>query len=97
MTRMQVTMRDGSSVRVTQRRQTARVVSRGRETVRIRQTSGGGGRPYEGEYEVIPILYADQVLATSGLVMRDDVTVREIPVEKVSNPSGGYTATIGGY
>lgn len=92
---MQVTMRDGSTVRVRQRGQSVRIVSRGADTVRVRQQSGGGGAPYTGEYEVFPLLYVDQTLQTDGKVLKDDILVHEIPVSRVTNPSGGYTATIG--
>lgn len=50
---------------------------------------------YEGPYNVIPKL-EEQVLATKNTSMSDDVTVEEIPVARVSNPSGGKTCTIGG-
>lgn len=50
--------------------------------------------PYLGEYEVQPT-FDDQILETGGLYMRDDVTVNEIPVARVSNLSGGKTITIG--
>ena len=50
---------------------------------------------YAGSYECIPTMY-EQGLATKDKMMRDDVTVHAIPVEQVSNTSGGYTVTIGG-
>lgn len=56
---------------------------------------GTGGRlpDYEGDYEVTPRL-VEQVLPTNGRSMNDDVTVREVPVARVSNPSNGKTVTI---
>ena len=51
--------------------------------------------PYIGEYDVIP-KFETQTLSTKNKNMVADVTVEEIPVEKVGNPSGGYTVTIGG-
>ena len=51
--------------------------------------------PYEGPYEVIP-KFMDQILETREKSMADDVTVKEIPVDKVTNVGGGYTVTIGG-
>lgn len=50
---------------------------------------------YEGTYEVIPILYDDQVLETKKKVMMDDVTVKPIPVVSTTNPYGGQTVVIG--
>lgn len=50
---------------------------------------------YDGEYTVIPILNDDQVLETQHKVMRDDVTVRAIPIVTTTNPYGGQTVLIG--
>lgn len=56
----------------------------------------GGSYPvYEGDYEVTPRLNNDIVLGTQGHLMRDDVTVKEIPVSRVSNPQDGITVLIG--
>ena len=44
--------------------------------------------PYLGPYEVIPKAWEDQVLATNGKNMTDDVTVFEVPYDEVSNPTG---------
>lgn len=49
---------------------------------------------YDGSYEVTPRLYA-QSLDTDGKLMRDDVTVYEIPVTRTTNPHGGQTVLIG--
>ena len=49
---------------------------------------------YTGEYEVTPRL-EEQMLETSGRLMRDDVTVHEIPVVYTSNPFNGKTVVIG--
>ena len=56
---------------------------------------GTGGRlpDYEGSYDVTPRL-VEQVLPTNGRSMNDDVTVREVPIERVSNPSNGKTVVI---
>lgn len=56
---------------------------------------GTGGRlpDYEGSYTVKPKL-VEQVLPTNGRSMNDDVTVEEVPVERVGNLGGGYTVTI---
>ena len=44
--------------------------------------------PYPGPYEVTPLAWQDQILATNGKNMEDDVTVFEIPYSEVSNPDG---------
>ena len=44
--------------------------------------------PYMGPYEVIPKAWEDQILATSGKNMTDDVTVFEVPYDEVTNPTG---------
>ena len=44
--------------------------------------------PYLGPYEVIPKAWEEQVLATNGKNMTDDVTVFEVPYDEVSNPTG---------
>jgi len=49
---------------------------------------------YDGEYEVTPRL-EDQVLPTRALAMRDDLTVKEIPVTYTSNIFDGKTVVIG--
>lgn len=43
--------------------------------------------PYPGPYVVIP-KRRDQILATNGKNMEDDVTVKEVPWTEVSNPTG---------
>ena len=50
---------------------------------------------FDGPYEVTP-RFEDQTLETQMKLMRDDVTVNEIPVEIVPNVAGGNTVTIGG-
>lgn len=54
-----------------------------------------GGLPYTDAYEVTPTM-EEQVLQTRMKTMRNDVTVHAIPYTKTTNPSGGYTAIIGG-
>lgn len=49
---------------------------------------------YEGDYNVTPH-FSEQVLETEDKVMRDDVTILEIPVVRTSNPYGGDTIVIG--
>lgn len=50
---------------------------------------------YDGAYEVTPEWYV-QTLATRNKQLTDDVTVKSIQLEMVSNLSGGKTAYIGG-
>lgn len=56
---------------------------------------GGDVAEYKGSYEVTPSL-DEQTLPTSRKVMREDVIIKEIPITKVSNTSGGNTIIIGG-
>ena len=51
--------------------------------------------PYVGEYEVVPKVYAEQTLPTSGKLLGRDVLVHKIPQFEVSNGSGGKTLIIG--
>lgn len=53
-----------------------------------------GGAEYGGDYAVTPQL-TQMVLPTQGFLMRDDLTVREIPVSRVTNPQDGLTVIIG--
>ena len=50
---------------------------------------------YEGDYEVIPRLNEDQILATRNKRMLDNVTVKPIPVTTTQNPYNGKTVVIG--
>ena len=51
--------------------------------------------PYLGEYEVVPKVYTEQTLPTSGKLLGRDVLVHKIPQFEVSNNSGGKTLIIG--
>ena len=51
--------------------------------------------PYRGEYEVVPKVYTEQTLPTSGKLLDRDVLVHKIPQFEVSNNSGGKTLIIG--
>lgn len=44
--------------------------------------------PYLGPYDVTPLAFQEQVLATKDKNMTDDVTVYEIPYDEVINPTG---------
>ena len=50
---------------------------------------------YDGAYTVDPD-FERHVLGTKSKLMRDDVTVNAIEVQRVSNASGGRTVYIGG-
>ena len=52
---------------------------------------GGGGQTYpyyEGEYIVTPLAFEQTILDTDEKVMRDDVTVLEVPYNETSNEYG---------
>jgi hypothetical protein len=48
---------------------------------------------YSGDYDVTPRV-GEQVLPTRNKLMIDDMTIKAIPVYKVSNTSGGVTVYI---
>ena len=50
---------------------------------------------YGGEYSVTP-KFENQTLKTKNKVMGFDVNIKTIPIEKISNSSGGNTVIIGG-
>ena len=61
----------------------------------IEEGIGSGVLPaYDGPYVITP-RKVEQILETDNKRMRDDVTVEAISYIEASNPSGGYTATIG--
>lgn len=43
---------------------------------------------YDGDYIIIPKAEEEQVMATNGLMMTDDVTIREVPYFETSNLTG---------
>lgn len=55
----------------------------------------GKWEEYKGSYNVIPN-WNEQVLETKNKVLKDNVTVDEIPKYKTENLGGGYTVIIGG-
>ncbi len=57
--------------------------------------AGGSIPAYEGSYEIEPSL-SPQVFATRNRVMKEDLTVKGIAYQEVTNTSGGHTVTIGG-
>lgn len=52
-----------------------------------------GGKEYKGDYVAIPTT-KEQVFQTKGMVLVDNMTVKEIPFFNVSNTSGGNTVYI---
>ena len=56
----------------------------------------GGGKPYNGPYEVSPEFDTDIELPTKGTMPKEDIAVLKIPKYEVSNESGGTTLIIGG-
>ena len=50
---------------------------------------------FKGEYSVTPKLES-QTLKTKNKVMDFDVDVEKIPIDRISNSSGGNTIIIGG-
>ena len=50
---------------------------------------------YTGNYVVTPVLYDEQELLTRNKLLRDNVTVKEIPITTTTNPYGGKTVVIG--
>ena len=59
-------------------------------TISIGFNVGGTSQipPYEGEYEVTPKTYDEQVLPTKNKRMINNLTVKKIPQYEVSNDSG---------
>lgn len=51
---------------------------------------------YEGEYEITPHPYDEQILPTRRTSVIDNIKVKEIPRTEISNPEGGITVNIGG-
>ena len=51
-------------------------------------------KPYEGEYEITPKTYDEQILPTKNKKMVDNLKVKKIPQYEVSNDNG-YTLIIG--
>lgn len=49
-----------------------------------------GAPPYEGEYTVTPKV-EEQTLPTKAKIMKEDLSVKGIPVFNVSNSAGGST------
>ena len=70
---------------------TEKIRFRADQYIKIRS---GSYETYTGDYIVIPTAVA-QVLDTDHKLLLDDVTVTAIPYTEVSNPSGGYTVSIG--
>lgn len=69
------------------------------EVLGMELEEGGGYTPglpcYDGSYDITPKV-TGQTMETKNKTMRDDVIIRGIPFEAVSN-GAGTTITIGGY
>ncbi len=65
-----------------------------RGTIHVGHFSSSDYLPYEGDYEIDPLI-TPQVLSTRNKVMTDDLTILSISYQEVSNASGGKTVTIG--
>lgn len=50
---------------------------------------------YDGETEVEPKVSEETILPTKDKLLRSDIRVKEISVQKVSTPTGGYVYHIG--
>ncbi len=50
---------------------------------------------YSEDYE-IETSFEDQVISTKGKYLRNNITIKKVPVSTVGNDSGGYTLNIGG-
>ena len=55
---------------------------------------GGSAAEYEGDYEIAP-KFEEQTLSTAYKVLKKDVKVKAIPVERINNETGGITVVIG--
>ena len=59
-------------------------------------SSGGSGiRPYEGGYQITPLVNSDQIFPTKNTRMTDDLTVYKVPTYEVTAPTGGTVLIIG--
>ena len=52
-------------------------------------------KPYEGEYEITPKTYDEQILPTKNKKMVDNLKVKKIPQYEVPNSAEGFTLIIG--
>ena len=60
----------------------------------VTEYGGRGPKEYTGEYTVNPT-FGDQTLDTYRKLMKNDITVKAIPVTRTSNVFGGKTVVIG--
>lgn len=59
------------------------------------ETGGETHETYNGAYHAESLIETPQVFPTKNKIMKDDFTVDEVTVFKVSNPVGGWTYYIG--
>lgn len=92
---MLYTLRSGSIVKIVNEPPQRIAASTRHERARVIGGSGQTSYPiYSGEYDVVPYAFVDQELLTAGKLMRDNVTVQEIPYLETSNDAGGMTVSI---
>lgn len=70
------------------------ITSKGSLIATVSKPAFIGGEQYEGSYDVTPKVEG-QTMPTKNKVLIDDMTVKAIPIFKVSNTSGGNTVYIG--
>lgn len=58
------------------------------------ETSSEGYEQYTGSYEVTPKAFAAQTLETQDKLLRDNITVGEVPYYETTNETGGTTSYI---
>lgn len=56
--------------------------------------TGGKANAYQGETTVIPRASADTVLHTKDTLVKEDITVKQVPIYATSNKAGGSTIYI---
>lgn len=52
---------------------------------------------YDGDYDVLPLAFAETVLPTKDKKLIEDIVIKEIPYYETSNTSGGNTVYIAGH
>lgn len=55
---------------------------------------GSSFPPYEGDYDIVPLVDVEQVVPANHRLVQD-LTVERIPIYEVPGPTGGMTITIG--
>lgn len=72
------------------------VLERQKPDIQVKIASGGEAHEtYDGAYHAESLIEAPQAFPTKDKLMKDDFTVDEVTVFKVSNSAGGWTYYIG--